>query len=393
VKPDIDYTYEIRNLAWLDGGSDADQDGYVTTRILRFDVYLMESVTRDLDIKIYYKLSTTSTWIFYTSTEYPGMVGGTEESISVMIGLAKQLAKGNYDFLVEVYEVDKDRLEASASIKEAVFERLVNDTNFDLEVSWFYPYDYDHDGYPSHAILSIDVDVQQSISKEVRTEVFYRMTGSSEEFSRYYRSEYYEIFGTAYDPMEVPIGQSPDTLSKGTYDFRIIVWERNNFSPVLIYEPDMDQALNTIPFESEQDDYFVYSINENNTSWSLTVDQDGDGYAQTKVLALDIDTDKTDPVDIFVKIYRMGPDDEDYLILDSTAVFTVTGKDAADIAHVPFYSTLVTDSVKMPHASYDLMLSIFEVLPDANPDLRFATDSINGQLLMGQLFELADEDK
>ncbi len=393
TKPEIDYTYEIKNLHWTDEGLDHDLDGYATSRTLECQINLLENVERDITIKVYYKLSETSEYIFYHSYEKPGFIGGSDVTVLIPIGLVQELTEGTYSFLIEVYEKDNKRLEASAEIENAQFERLITDQNFDLKVWWNEFDDYDHDGFPRTAFMNIDINVTMNISKVIQAEVFWQKAGTEDDYTSYFKSDYYSITGESPDTLRVPTGFYPDTLGHGMYNFKIIVYEKNVFSPVLIYESELSIALELRPFETDLEDGFTYSLNHENMLWQYIIDLDTDGYAQSKVLAIDVDIDKQETVRIFAKIFRKGPDDEDYEVLDSTDVFTVTGSTANDVVLLPVNSTLVTDSVMMPHGIYDLMIALFEIIPDAEPDLRFATDSINGLLLLQQKFELISEDK
>ncbi|MBT7464436.1 MAG: hypothetical protein HN686_10660, partial [Bacteroidetes bacterium] len=160
----------------------------------------------------------------------------------------------------------------------------------------------------------------------------------------------------------------------------------------LIYVGEQTSSLKEIPFENDFEDGYLYSLNTESLGWTVIIDNDGDGYAQNKVLLLDVDIDKEETVDVFVKIFRKQVDEENYMVLDSTDIFTITGSGPGDLVYLPVHSTLVTDSVKMPHGEYDFMISVFEILPNTEYDLRFSSDSIDGTILKTQKFELSSED-
>ncbi|MBT4410918.1 MAG: hypothetical protein HOC82_13855, partial [Bacteroidetes bacterium] len=303
-----------------------------------------------------------------------------------------ELSHGNYDFLIEIYEKDNDRVEASGTIENAPFERLASDQNYDLSAWWSDYDDYDYDTYPRSAFLNIDVDISLSIAKEVKAEVLYQKVGSDEDYISYFKSDYYTINGNNNDTLSVPTGFYPDTLGHGLYNFKIVIMELNVFSPVLIYVGEQTSSLKEIPFENDFEDGYLYSLNTESLGWTVIIDNDGDGYAQNKVLLLDVDIDKEETVDVFVKIFRKQVDEENYMVLDSTDIFTITGSGPGDLVYLPVHSTLVTDSVKMPHGEYDFMISVFEILPNTEYDLRFSSDSIDGTILKTQKFELSSED-
>ncbi|MCD6332763.1 MAG: choice-of-anchor H family protein [Bacteroidales bacterium] len=390
-KKEIDYTYTLTGIEWVDQGIDVDGDGYVTSRTLKCQISLLENVTRDIEVKIYFRLAGSQEYIYYGKIEADGITGGTENPVLIPIGLSQDLSHGTYTFLLEVYEKDNQRLEASGSIEDNKFERLVNDQVYDLKVWWSDPDDVDRDGFLRTATLNIDVNVKQQVTKTVKVEVFYRSKDST-RYHSYFTSDNYSITGENRDTLEVPTGFYPDTLGHGLYDFKIIVYEENVSMPVLIYDRELSSELGERPFETDLDDGYIFSLNMENTEWVQVVDLDTDGYAQLKVLNVDVDIDKDEPVNIFAKIYRQGPNDEHYLVLDSTGIFQINGQTAADIFLFPVNSTLVTDTVQMPHGEYNLMLAIFRVFSDQTNDLRFATDSIDGMLLRQQKFELASED-
>ncbi len=112
-KEDVDYTYEIHSVQWADAGSDFDQDGYITNRSLSFFITLLENVQRDIVIKVYYKLSETREYIFYSSMEKSAIIGGEDTPVTIQLGLEPELAQGMYSFQIEVYENGSTRLEAS----------------------------------------------------------------------------------------------------------------------------------------------------------------------------------------------------------------------------------------------------------------------------------------
>lgn len=391
-KPQVDYTYTLQNVAWSNEGSDYDADGYVTNRNLRCEITLLEPVERPVILKIYYQPTDTREYLYYHSITDITVIGGQTKAVTIPIGLVSELSRGSYRFLLELYELDNARLEASYEIEGGQFERLVNDQVYDMNVWWSDPDDQDQDGFPRTATLNVDVNVEQPVQKEIMVEAFYRGEEAEAAYERYYKGSYFTIIGDAPDTHAIPTGFFPDTLTHGYYDFKVVVWERGVYTPVLIYEAALSDDLGQIPFETEWDDGFVYALNPENMGWSLPVDLDGDGYAQARTLLIDVDIDKPDTVEIFAKIYRRGPTDTLYYILDSTDYLKISGSSPDDAFQFLAHSTGVTDTVQMPHGSYDFMISLFERINDTLNDLRFSTDSINGTLLKGKLFELTEED-
>ena len=392
-KEDADLTYEIIDIQWVDNGLDADEDGFVTSREVKFFISLAEFATRDVRIKIYYKLSETLEYIFYHSTTFEGVTKGTENEVTLTLGLNPELPKGHYDFLIEIYELNSERLEASTEIKNTLFERLITDRNYNMKVHWENQYDYDFDGVPRSADLYVDVNLTNNDTREIKVEVQYRNMLQDEDFTAYFESDYFEI--TANQPEDailVPTGVFPDTLITGLYSFKIIVMERNVFSPVLIFDEGLSDELKLVPFESDYDDIYHYSVNMDNTRWINIIDVDTDGFCQAKVLRLDLDIEKEETVQVKAKMYRRAVGEDDYKIIDSTGFFSITGKTISDTIWFPITNATLADTVKMPHGWYDLMLSIFEVLPGDTIEFGFAIDSVDNTFFRNQQFELFEED-
>jgi len=388
----VDYTYEILDIQWTDNGLDYDLDGYVTSRTIKFYVSLLENVQRDIVIKVYYKLSETKEYIFYSSTDKPGIIGGEDMPVFLELGLNPELSEGMYSFMIEVYEKDSDRLEASVEIGSAPFERLIGDQNYDLIAWWTNHYDYDYDEFPRSADLNLDINITNNVDKYIRVEVLYKNALSDDAYTSYFKSDYYQISGENRDTLTIPTGIYPDTLGQGAYNFKVIVMERNIFSPVLIYDYELSDDLKLIPFETYLEDGYEYTLNVDNTQWKYIIDNDGDGYSQSRILRLDMDIDKPELVNVLAKVFRKGVDDEDYLVMDSTDIFTIYGSSINDTIWIPISNLTIEDTLKMSHGEWNIMLVIFEIMPNNEAEMRFAVDSIDGSFFMDQKFELSSED-
>jgi hypothetical protein len=391
-KEDVDYTYEIHSVQWADAGSDFDQDGYITNRSLSFFITLLENVQRDIVIKVYYKLSETREYIFYSSMEKSAIIGGEDTPVTIQLGLEPELAQGMYSFQIEVYENGSTRLEASYEIENILFERLATDQNYDLTAWWTDEYDYDYDGYFRSANLNLDVDVTSGIRKEIRIEVLYKREQAETDYTSFFKSDYYWISGQDKDTLLIPTGEYPDTLGFGSYTFKVIVMERNVFSPVLIYDDELENNLGQRQFETYEEDGYEYRLNFDNTMWKSIIDNDGDGYSQARILRLDMDIDKDEPVDLIAKIFRKGDADDDFLVMDSTDIFTIRGSSISDTVLIPVNNLTIEDTLKMPHGEWSFMLAVFRISPTNQQEERFAIDTIDASFFLRQLFELADED-
>jgi hypothetical protein len=233
------------------------------------------------------------------------------------------------------------------------------------------------------------------VDRDIKVEVLYKNKITDTDYTSYFESDYYEIVAALpIDTLTVPTGVFPDSLPTGVYDFKIVVMEKNVFSPVLIYDKDLSNQLESIGFESDWDDVFHYSLNLENTKWINIIDIDTDGFCQSKVLRLDMDIEKEETVQVKAKMYRrpIGGAEDDFEIIDSTNYFSITGASISDTIWFPVSNLTIDDSVKMSHGAYDLMLSIFEVVPGDTVEFRYAVDSVDNLFFRNQLFELFEED-
>ena len=401
-KEEIDYTYDILDIQWADDGLDFDQDGYITSRNLQFSVSLLEKETRDIEIKVYYKLSETKEYVFYSSTDIVGVVGGENTPVLIKLGLNPELTKGMYSFLIEVYETDNNRIEASKEIENMLFERLATDQNYELEAWWTDQYDYDFDEFPRSANLHINVNVTNEVKKNVKVEVLYKKALIDSAYTSYFKSDYYEISAADDDVIVVETDDLPRDMGQGPYDFKIIVMEKNVFSPVLIYDGELASSLNLVPFESEWEDFYHYSLNLENTKWVQEVDADGDGFVVSRILRLDMDIEKDETVSIKAKVYRRpvireidednDDDDDDFVLIDSTKYFQISGASISDTIWLPIGNYIADSTLMMDSAKWEIMLSIFEVVPNDTIEFRYAIDSIDNTFFRNLKFELGLED-
>jgi len=322
--------------------------------------------------------------------------------VLIKLGLNPELTKGMYSFLIEVYETDNNRIEASKEIENMLFERLATDQNYELEAWWTDQYDYDFDEFPRSANLHINVNVTNEVKKNVKVEVLYKKALIDSAYTSYFKSDYYEISAADDDVIVVETDDLPRDMGQGPYDFKIIVMEKNVFSPVLIYDGELASSLNLVPFESEWEDFYHYSLNLENTKWVQEVDADGDGFVVSRILRLDMDIEKDETVSIKAKVYRRpvireidednDDDDDDFVLIDSTKYFQISGASISDTIWLPIGNYIADSTLMMDSAKWEIMLSIFEVVPNDTIEFRYAIDSIDNTFFRNLKFELGLED-
>ena len=370
---DEDYTYTVDSVWWSDG-LDGNQDGYYHFKRLNFNLRLAESVTRIVKARVYYKIQQASGYSFYAfSNDFEVQGNGQNNNLFVSIGEPnRELNRGVYDFSLEVYESNNDRLEAvpdsaqSSKLLGQYFEESAGDRSYSLTAWWSEEYDRNENGYWRYAKLNLDIDVDENTAKTVDAIVYYK-NSTSADYTEYYTFQNVEILGDNPDTLSCYVGSEYEELSYDQYDFRIEVYESGSSVMVTFLDQEND-ALKDVAFESEDEDNYYYSIDR--VWWSNEIDLDNDTYTRSRIINFNVDVDKNEQREIFAKIYYRHQDSADYAYYDSTDYFTITGVDTSD-----YYSWLVGTPIQLDSAEYDFMVSIFENIVDS---LRVAEASTSG---------------
>jgi hypothetical protein len=396
---EVDYNYNFYDARWSGDYSDQDSDGYATSRLLRCFLNLEEDVTRNVYAKVYYRTDTVSEYVYYSDTrEYE--FKGIESPLIMEIALGaleKELYVGSYNFLIEVYEVGSERLEAEISDKDTSvlgnikFEKLKDDQNVSLSAKWTEQEDLNADGYNSYSKLIFDANLDVGISKDYEAMLYYRLVDET-DYTLFEKSEMFTVTGSnPNDSIEFNIGRKPDELPMGEYTFRIALYEYGSFFPVAYLEPEEATVLQNLMFQTKDEDSYFYEIKS--AVWGTGTDNDADGYYQIRNLIIDVNVDKDVNRVVFANIYIKHRDSTNFMCYDSTIVFTINGASANDIFTKEISSNKLIiyqaaqndmDTTIIDSAKYSFMIDIYENVPYQD---RTVKASFSGEILNLQNFE------
>lgn len=391
VEEEKDYTYSIAGIWWSDS-LDGNQDGYVSFKRLNVNVHLEEDVSRDIDVQVYYKLKQASNFTYYPNQNIIKAAGNnTDNIVSIPIGNpVKNLPRGEYDFLIEIYEKNNDRLEAASDTSFPVlfnnlFEESSTDSRFAMSVSWVNTIDRNKNGYWRSAGLKVDVDIEGNLQKSISVKILYRKDIWT-EYETYQTVDDYKITGKdTLDAMTVNIGVPDQELEFGKYDFRIELREFGKDFLVGLLDESLPE-LNDVGFESEDDDTYYYSIAR--VWWSDSIDSDMDGYTSLRKLHFDADVDKNESRSVFAKLYARDIDTTDYSIIDSTVNFTILGTSTSDAQ----WLFVGLDSHQLDSNKYDFLLALFEIVSDTHHVVGASVSGLSDSTLYQQNFESTSQD-
>jgi hypothetical protein len=388
--PPPDYTYSISSVWWSDS-LDANNDGYFSFKRLNFNVHLAEDVARTVYARIYYKRFDASSFTFYAFSDDKRVIGKNGDNFfGVGIGTPnKELSRGVYDFKIEVYEKDSERIEAVPDSAQNIilfgnkFEESFEDKDFSMTVWWSDSLDKDEDGYWRAATLNINADVNDSGTREMNAKVFYKKEQAA-EYTLYDEIDNFTISGNgSSDAVALTVGDPNEELEYGLYDFRVELYETGSGLLVDFVDQALP-ALNDVGFETEDDDLFFYSIDK--VWWSDSLDLDGDGFTQFRRINFDVNIDKDYQRTIYAKIYTRPPDSSNYEMYDSTANFVINGSNAEDFYSVPV--GLINEP--LDSTEYDFLISVFEAGVDTFVEA--SRSAFIDSVMALQKFETAQQD-
>ncbi|MFH2031337.1 MAG: hypothetical protein ABIJ40_12100 [Bacteroidota bacterium] len=405
------YNYSISKVFWTDS-VDNNKDGHTTNRVLWIHVNLEENVTRTIEARLYYKPTLVSTYTYYGSTAELNIDGiNSPLTIQYMIGppIGRELMYGTYDFSVEIYEIGSERIEASATKEDTSvtgsdfltgqnFEALNTDQIYSVKVWWKNIIDKNGNGNAQKAELFVDVNIDDDLTKEVTTELYYKER-NDEKYALYaYEGPYQIKYNVDADTVKFKVGEPPNELKQGQYDFKIVVYEEGFYFPVAILDPDaaepdpMVDSLVSRKFETNVDDGYYYTIKS--VEWLSGVDANSNGYYAKRSLTMDVNVDKNEQRKIWVKVFYQHKDSarsKEYTTFfnTDTTSHSINGlNDANDKFTVEIGG--ITDSTKLLYKSeYNFLVDILEFGAE---DIMTSAGSKTHAVLALQKFETATQD-
>ncbi len=242
--PQFDNTYTM-NLFW-ENQFDKNGNAYNRYATLVIDVNNNEQVTRNIDAKIYYKLSTDKNFqLYFEKNNFTISGQSLNDTVSVLIsGDNGELEKGEYDFRVDVFEAGKDRLLDFEDNENPILSKQKFETEDDdsyyysfSNIWWSDSTDIDKDSYTSLRKLHFDVDVDKNETRTLFAKIYLRpeSTDSTDYETFYDSTANFSITGTnASDAYFVWIGNDTTALDSNRYDILISIYDALVDSPQVV---------------------------------------------------------------------------------------------------------------------------------------------------------------
>jgi hypothetical protein len=314
----VDYTYSIIKAVWEDS-VDANGDGYATNRNLLFQVRIAESVKREINARIYYKPQGGSNYTFYGQTSDYTIEGYSSAlTIEYPIGPPlKELNRGIYNFMIEIFEKGGTRLEASLSAEDSLgknlrsqkFESLSTDQIYSVNVWWRKIFDNNKNGYAQTAIIGIDVNIDKNVKKDIFVTLFKKKTSETNYTSYKSGSTFSITYKDKKDSINIDVGTKINgELEQGLYDFQVIVYESKTQNVVAVLNPEKADTLGRRKFETRDEDSYYYTINTTTLKWTDSIDVNKNGYTYARKFFIDVDVDKNDQREIYASVYYVHED-------------------------------------------------------------------------------------
>ncbi|MCF6268541.1 MAG: choice-of-anchor H family protein [Melioribacteraceae bacterium] len=237
-KSENDNTFTL-NISWVDK-YDRTGNGYFRSASLVIDANNNESVTRNLDAKIYYKRSEDSDFQLYTERLNFEIYGNSDnDTIIIPVGSPNTMLEyGEYDFRVDLFEAGKDNLLAFEDMENPLlskqkFESEDEDSYYYTisNVWWSDSTDMDSDSFTSLRKLHYDVDVDKNETRTLFAKVYMRLyeespTDSSDYDILYDSTSNFTITGSnVNDSYFSWIGNNTTALDSSKYDILISVFD------------------------------------------------------------------------------------------------------------------------------------------------------------------------
>ncbi len=240
-----DDTYSLN--VWWSNQYDRSQNGYMRSATLNLDIDNNQNLTKNVDIKLYYKLSADTNYTLLNSINNYQVKGLQPDTISWQIGDPDMILERNqYDFRIDVYSsnilvafVDKE----DPVLKEVQFETLDEDIyHYTISrVWWSDSVDVDGDSYTQFRRLHFDVDVVENEQRTVFAKLFVLNPDTvsnpdSVQYEKYDSTANFQITGTStQDSYSIAVGTSQTELDSAQYNFLLSIFEPPNPVDTLDY--------------------------------------------------------------------------------------------------------------------------------------------------------------
>jgi hypothetical protein len=270
--PEPNPTLSIKDV-WISDIQDADQDGFVSSYHLNFDLDVSNgsmNVFVWLGFQVHDDADTAQSYYpYFESANFTVQGTGESDAQYIEIGPSNiELPQGAYDFLFIVFdgsEEDKRLAEVSESDDDDMMNIPIESGATDIGIYIFDAFfedfvDQDGDGYASLATLWVDVDEEGARGSDVRLALYEKASGAGS----------YNFLGLT-DPFTVTgeagtdiAGIDLDGFPHGDYDFKVELLFNNSLVLEDAKEASNWSDLAGIPLEQAAEDQPQFTITFNN---------------------------------------------------------------------------------------------------------------------------------
>ncbi len=278
-----DNTFTL-NISWVDE-YDRTGDGYNRRASMVIDANNNETVSRNLDAKIYYKRSEDLDFLPYKEHVNFEIYGDSDnDAIVIPIGAPNtigegetdleedefiKLEHGEYDFRVDLTETGEDKLLAfedmeNNQLSQQKFESEEEDSYYFTVSSlwWSDSTDLDGDLYTAARKIHFDIDVDKQVEQTLYAKVYMRIHEEDPDSTnygiKYDSTASFKIFGSNVDPFSTWIGKDTTALDSNKYDILISIYSDTKIDTVDVVEATLsgffDPLLTEQSFETASQD-------------------------------------------------------------------------------------------------------------------------------------------
>ena len=264
-----------------------------------------------------WKASSSDPWLDCDpDSGFTGSCGDTD-TLRVSIN-STSLEKGTYRGNIFIHSGDADNDPGKIAVTYSVVS--LNDIFVIRDAWWTDEVDTDSSGCPESARLTWDADVLDGSTREVSTQVFYRVE-CTDDWKHYYTTSCYTISGESRDDAYFV---TVDNLPAANYEFSIVLYQCGGTDIVASRTNEDDRDLDDRCFES----LITFSIYD--AWWADERDIDGDGCRDSGLLAWDADVDEGLTRSVQGHLYYRPVGGSAWTYYHSTVCYDITGKSRDD---------------------------------------------------------------
>lgn len=261
-------------------------------------------------------------------------------------------------------------------------------------VWWTHEMDSNDDGYTQYKRLNLDIRLKEDVIRTGNARLYYKLKNAS-EYSFYAYSQEQQVAGkNTENQFTIPVGASPNRrLPRGTYDFLIEFYEKDNSNIKAVSDSTYDEFLLNNLIESPDNDNAI----ELTVWWDSYFDFNGNGFNRHARLIVDADImqdtlgSSAITKSVLPKIYYKLKSEGQYQIYKELDAVEIRGAEVADtFSCVIGYGNeeIGRNETELEYGEYDFMVELYD--PGNNKLIVFA-DHLT-PILSGQKFESKRDD-